>query len=113
MEQLKELIVLCSNAAISSAYTANYLSRLRSSQSTGSADLTPGGAAPLTIGEKQLPKTFAELLAALSSTALRQPTGVSVQASVSVAAVIIKTAVSDTACGRLTWLAKVTAGSVE
>ena len=100
MEQLKELIVLCSNAAISSAYTANYLSRLRSSQSTGSADLTPG-AAPLTAatGEKQLPKTFAELLAALSSTALRQPTGVSVQASVSVAAVIIKTAVSDAAGG--------------
>ena len=101
MEQLKGLIVLCSNAAISSAYTANYLSRLRSSQSTGSADLTPGGAAPLTAatGEKQLPKTFAELLAALSSTALRQPTGVSVQASVSVAAVIIKTAVSDAAGG--------------
>ena len=101
MEQLKELIVLCSNAAISSAYTANYLSRLRSSQSTGSADLTPGGAAPLTAatGERQLPKTFAELLAALSSTALRQPTGVSVQASVSVAAVIVKTAVSDAAGG--------------
>lgn len=102
MEQLKELIVLCSNAAISSAYTATYLSRLRPSQSTGSADLTPGGAAPLTAattGEKQLPKTFAELLAALSSTALRQPTGVSVQASMSVAAVIIRTAVSDAAGG--------------
>ena len=99
MDQLKELIVLCSNAAIASAYTATYLSRLRPSQSTAGADVTPGGTALLAAaaaGEKPQPKTFADLLAALSCTAPRHPAGVNIQASMGLAASIIKTAVSDT-----------------
>lgn len=101
MGQLKELIVLCSNAAIASAYTATYLSRLRPSQSTAGPDITPGGGASLAAatGEKPQPRTFAELLAALSSTALRHPAGVSVQANMGVAGSIIRTAVSDTTGG--------------
>ena len=104
MDQLKELIVLCSHAAIASAYAVNFLSRMRVSQSSMGADAAPGGAAPLTaaaaaVREEQQPKTFAELLAALSSTALCQPASVSVHASVGVAGSIIKTAVSGTAVG--------------